>query len=51
MPHFMKNRSWALKGTSTETGINLFKIVGRQKPSIEQSRFETFKDFFTSRQC
>jgi hypothetical protein len=25
-PYFMKNGSWALKGTSYETGINLFKI-------------------------
>jgi len=51
MPYLVKNGSWALKGTSTKTGINIFKIVGRQKPSMEQSRFETFKDFFTSRQC
>jgi len=50
-PYLMKNGSWALKGTSTEIGINLFKIVGRQKPSIKQSRFEIFKNFFTSRQC
>ena len=50
-PYLMKNGSWALKGTSAETGINLFKIVGRQKPSIGQSRFETFKNLFTSRQC
>jgi len=51
MPYLVKNGSWALKGTNTKTGINIFKIVGRQKPSMEQSRFETFKDFFTSRQC
>ena len=50
-PYLMKNGSWALKGTSSETGINLFKIVGRQKPSIGQSRFESFKNLFTSRQC
>ncbi|MCV0430145.1 hypothetical protein [Nitrosopumilus sp.] len=50
-PYKMKNGSWALKGTSTETGINLFKIVGRQKPTISQSRFEAIKDLFTSRQC
>jgi len=47
----MKNGSWALKGTSAETGINLFKIVGREKPSIGQSKFEAFKNLFTSRQC
>ena len=50
-PYLMKNGSWALKGTSAETGINLFKIVGRQKPSIGQSKFEAFKNLFTSRQC
>ncbi len=50
-PYLMKNGSWALKGTSTETGIKLFKIVGRQKPSIDQSKFEAFKNLFTSRQC
>ncbi len=47
----MKNGSLELKGTSSETGINLFKIVGRQKPAINQSRFATFKNLFTSRQC
>lgn len=50
-PYLMKNGSWALKGTSAETGINLFKIVGKQKPSISQSKFETLKNLFTSRQC
>ncbi|MDF2424110.1 MAG: hypothetical protein OPY03_02290 [Nitrosopumilus sp.] len=50
-PYLMKNGSWALKGTSSETGINLFKIVGRQKPTVGQSKFETFRNFFTSRQC
>ena len=33
-PYLMKNGSWALKGTSAETGISLFKIVGRNKPKI-----------------
>lgn len=50
-PYLMKNGSWALKGTSAETGIKLFKIVGRVKPSIGQSRLEVFKNVFTSRQC
>ncbi|MCV0409851.1 hypothetical protein [Nitrosopumilus sp.] len=50
-PYRMKNGSWALKGTSAETGIKLFKIVGRVKPSIVQSRLEVFKNIFTSRQC
>lgn len=34
-PYLMKNGNWALKGTSAETGIKLFKIVGKQKPVIE----------------
>ena len=50
-PYLMKNGSWALKGTSSETGIKLFKIVGRTKPLVHQSRFEVFKNIFTSRQC
>jgi len=50
-PYLMKNGSWALKGTSAETGINLFKIVGREKPTLGQSKFEAFKKLFTSRQC
>jgi len=50
-PHQMKNGVWALKGTSAETGINLFRIVGKQKPKISQSRFEAIKNLFTSRQC
>ena len=39
-PYLMKNGSWEIKGTSLETGILLFKIVGRNKPKISQSRFE-----------
>ena len=39
-PDLMKNGSWEIKGTSLETGILLFKIVGRNKPKISQSRFE-----------
>ncbi len=50
-PYLMKNGSWALKGTSAETGINLFKIVGREKPTINQSKYEALKNLFTSRQC
>ena len=45
-PYLMKNGSWALKGTSSETGISLFKIVGRNKPKISQSRFKSFKNLF-----
>jgi len=48
-PYHMKNGSWALKGTSAETGISLFKIVGRNKPKVSQSRFETFKNLFSSK--
>jgi hypothetical protein len=50
-PYLMKNGSWALKGTRSETEINLFKIVVRQKPVIDQSRIEVFKNLFTCRQC
>jgi hypothetical protein len=50
-PYLMKNGSWALKGTSSETGIVLFRIVGRKKPKKIQTRFETFKNLFSSRQC
>ncbi len=35
-PYLMKNGSWALKGTSAETGISLFRIVGKNKPIIEE---------------
>ncbi len=50
-PYLMKNGTWALKGTSSETGIRLFKIVGKTKPSIGQSKMDIFKNLFTSRQC
>ena len=50
-PYLMKNGSWALKGTSAETGISLFRIVGRNKPKISKSRFESFKNLFSNRQC
>jgi len=47
----MKNGSWALRGTSAETGINLFKIVGKNKPEIHNSRFDVFRNIFISRTC
>jgi hypothetical protein len=50
-PYLMKNGIWAVKGTSSETGIKLFKIVGKQKPAINQSKLNAFKNLFTSRQC
>jgi len=49
-PYLMKNGMWALKGTSSETGIKLFKIVGKTKPTINQSKFEAFKKLFTRKQ-
>ena len=49
-PYLMKNGSWALKGTSSETGISLFRIVGRNKPKVHQSLFESFKNLFASKQ-
>lgn len=30
----MKNGMWAIKGKSSATGISVFKIVGKQKPTI-----------------
>ena len=48
-PYLMKNGSWALKGTSSETGISLFKIVGRSKPKIARSRFESFRNLFVNK--
>lgn len=50
-PYLMKNGTWALKGTSSETGISLFKIVGKEKPSISHSRMDLIKNLFTSREC
>ncbi len=50
-PYLMKNGTWALKGTSSETGIKLFKIVGKTKPAINQSRLAALKSLFTSRKC
>jgi len=50
-PYLMKNGVWALKGTSMETGIGLFRIVGKTKPKINQSKLEAFKNLFTNRQC
>ena len=35
-PYQMKNGNWALRGTSSETGIKLFKIVGKAKPVLEE---------------
>jgi hypothetical protein len=42
-PYLMKNGSWALKGTSAETGISLFRIVGKQKPVIESENNQSHK--------
>ena len=50
-PYLMKNGTWALKGTSSETGISLFKIVGKSKPRVSQSRMNLIKKIFTSRRC
>ena len=50
-PHLMRNEMWALKGTSTEIGINLFKIVGKTKPVVKTSRFSVFKNIFVDRRC
>ena len=50
-PYLMKNGTWALKGTSSETGIKLFRIMGKTKPTIHQSKLGTFRKLFTNRQC
>lgn len=50
-PYLMRNGMWALKGTSIETGISLFKIVGKTKPVVKTSRFSVFKNIFVSRRC
>ncbi len=42
-PYLMKNGNWALKGTSAETGISLFRIVGKQKPVIEEEESQIQK--------
>lgn len=47
-PYLMKNGSWALKGTSSVTGITLFKIVGK-KPTISNTRFGFLRNMFTRR--
>jgi len=49
-PYLMKNGSWALKGTSSATGITLFKIVGK-KPSMPFSKLDSLRNVFTSRKC
>lgn len=50
-PYLMKNGTWALKGTSSETGISLFKIVGKSKPTVSQSKMDLIKNLFISRRC
>lgn len=49
-PYLMKNGLWGLKGTSSVTGIALFKIVGK-KPSMTHSKLDLLRDIFTSRKC
>jgi len=49
-PYLMKNGTWALKGTSSATGINLCKIVGKKPPTIN-SKLDVLRNIFTSRKC
>ncbi len=49
-PYLMKNGHWAIKGTSSVTGITLFKFVGK-KPSIPHSKLDFLKKMFSSRNC
>ena len=50
-PYLMKNGTWALKGTSSETGITLFKIVGKTPSPVLHSRTQWVKNLLTSRRC
>jgi len=34
----MKNGKWAVKGTSTNTGIKVFRIVGNEKPAVSAEK-------------
>ena len=42
----MKNGTWAIKGISAETGIKVFKIVGKKEPEIPKSNHWSFKKLF-----
>ncbi len=42
----MKNGTWAIKGISAETGITVFKIVGKKEPEIPNSDHWSFKKLF-----
>ncbi len=50
-PYQMKNGTWSIRGTSPETGITLYKIVGKNEPKISQSRLAFFKNLLISRKC
>ena len=50
-PYLMNNGMWAVKGTSIETGAKVFRIVGKTKPSLHTSKWDTIKNIFTSRRC
>lgn len=50
-PYQMNNGMWAVKGTSPETGTKVYRIVGRDKPSVSNPRFAALKRLFTSREC
>ena len=50
-PYLMKNGTWALKGTSSETGITMFKIVGKTRPVLSHSRIDAVRNVFFGRHC
>lgn len=50
-PYQMKNGTWSIRGTSSETGITLYKIVGKSKPKSSQFKLGFFKNLLISRRC
>ena len=50
-PYQMKNGTWSIRGTSPETGITLYKIVGKNEPKLSKSRLAFFKNLLVSRKC
>ena len=42
----MKNGTWPITGISDETGITVYKIVGKKEPEIPKSNHWSFKKLF-----
>lgn len=45
-PYQMKNGKWAIKGTSCETGITVYKIVGANEPKISAHSMNPLRRIF-----